>query len=176
MKVWKVILVTLVIFGTGVVTGTLLSKRTLPIRPLDDNKPSVSGRSEEGPRPPDQNRRRSFLSRIQKELDLTPDQSSRIEQILNAGQVRTQALWDEITPRMKEEFHATREQIREVLTPEQEEEFEKLFPKNKHSKPKKSEDDSACRLDDHPMALPFDVLLDQSCDVQCDAFKAEPST
>lgn len=177
MSAWKVILVTVVIFGTGVVTGTLLAKRTAPAAAPQAPEPSISRRMDSGSKP-ELARRQSFLDRIQQELEITPDQETQIEQILCDGQVRTRKLWEEIAPQMKEEFNASQDQIREVLTPEQRDQFEKLLKKRrrpKHDK-KSKEDDSACGLDLYPMAFPIDSLTEQPCSSQCDAPEKKSAT
>jgi hypothetical protein len=132
VNVWKVILVTLVIFSSGVITGSLATRKTatpateLPSRHSSTNRPGL-GR-------PDRMLRMDFITRAQEELSLTPQQMEELEGIVHDGQTRTRALWEEFSPRMRAEFNATQEQIREVLTPEQREQFEEIIKKRQASR------------------------------------------
>lgn len=129
MKVWKVILVTAVIFASGVVTGGLVARKTLaPAQPQEfqssTNRPGQAFR-------PDRRMRRDFVERVAEELELTPEQSAQIEAILRESQERTRKLWEAVSPQMRAEFKATQEKIRAVLTPAQQQQFEELM-KRRH--------------------------------------------
>ena len=126
MNAWKVILATLVIFSTGAITGTLVTRK--PVSTPDTSVTRPSDSSPHGPRL-DRRMRRDFLKRFGSELDLTPDQKARIESILSDSQERTRAIWEEVAPQMRVEFQATQEEIREVLTPEQRARFAELMEK-----------------------------------------------
>lgn len=130
MSPWKVILATMVIFGCGVVTGALLMKTELPaavaaIAPQDAT-PHV-GITNNVPPPWAQVQRPEFLRRIKKALNLTPDQSDKIAKIMKDSQERSRPLWELIAPRMRQEVKRVREEIRDVLTPEQQEKFDELL-------------------------------------------------
>jgi Spy/CpxP family protein refolding chaperone len=47
------------------------------------------------------------------------------------GQRRIRATWDEFNPRMKSHYCETRDQINEILTPEQRERFEALMERHR---------------------------------------------
>ena len=133
MSPWKVILATMVIFACGVVTGGLMT-RTISTRaeaPLASgsnsfavatnsagatNRASMAG-------PILQMQRIDFLKRMDKALDLTPAQHDDIAKIMRASQDRTQPLWNQISPQMNEEVKRVREDIRDVLTPDQRRKF-----------------------------------------------------
>ena len=107
----------MVIFGTGVVTGGLLvhhAERRHEHRPQRQpvarpaQPPSVAGVM-----------RLDFLRRVERELDLTPEQREPIERILKEGQERTKKVMETVEPRRREEFKKTMEEFRAALTPEQ---------------------------------------------------------
>ena len=123
MNSWKPILAALVIFAAGVVTGGLtVNLRTRPASPgvriLEQRAaPSQSW----------DNRIRELGKRMERQLDLTAEQRDRIEIIVRDSQRRIKSVFDEATPKAREEFRETRTKIREVLTPEQRKKFEELF-------------------------------------------------
>ncbi len=137
MNPWKFILATVLIYGTGVVTGALVT--TLVERP-----------HRAAARPAQQLtysqiQRAEFLGRLQKQLDLTPEQHDRIGLLLRDSNQRTKPYWDPVAAKMKEEVRAVTEKIRAELTPEQSAKFDaeikaarapkKLDPERKEKKP-----------------------------------------
>ena len=118
MKNWKVILATLLIFVTGMVTGAVTVKRL-----------------QSPPRSPGPVQRVEFLRRIERRLDLTPSQRERIDKILSQSQERTAKLWEQIAPKMHEEFASVRKQILDELDSKQQAKFEELLKK---SRPRRS--------------------------------------
>jgi hypothetical protein len=108
---WKFILATVLIYGTGVVTGALVT--TLVERP---HKAAA--------KPPqqltyNQIQRAEFLGRLHKQLELTPEQHERIGHILRESNQRTKPYWDPVAAKMKDEIRVVTERIRAELTPEQ---------------------------------------------------------
>jgi Spy/CpxP family protein refolding chaperone len=77
------------------------------------------------------------MKRFGEELELSPEQSAKIEFILAESQERTRELWEEVAPQMREEVKATQEEIRSVLTPQQQEKFEELMKKRRHDRERK---------------------------------------
>jgi Spy/CpxP family protein refolding chaperone len=148
VKTWNVILATLVIFVAGIITGAGLvmfagarhnHPRRLPAPPAPEavaapatNAPArlvlPFGISAKRPTPKD------FLSRLDSELKLTPDQYAQIEKILTDGQQRAAQLWQTIAPQIRDDMKSAREQIRQTLKPEQRARFEELM-KFRPSKP-----------------------------------------
>jgi periplasmic protein CpxP/Spy len=125
VKIWKVILATLIIFGAGVVTGGLLVSHIDQVNRIKSKsaKPTpVPGMAAN----PWNQRSRDLLKRMDRELNLTPDQREHIEKIINESQERTKALWKPIAPQMNKEMVKVREEIREQLTPEQLKKFDEL--------------------------------------------------
>lgn len=109
---WKVILAAAVIFATGVVTGMVgfqaFQPKLSPPTPTEDQAP-----------PPFRDPRSDMLQRLQRDLELSPDQSARIDVILQEGRKRTRQLWEQVSPQMREETRLVRESIQAELTPEQ---------------------------------------------------------
>lgn len=134
MNTWKVILATLVIFGTGVMTGGLLvgysdrawrlpaPKPALSESPLPTAAAPGAGAAREnrlpGLLPPPL--RRDFVERLDHELNLSAEQREEIRRIVTEGQQRTRELW-------RLEWIATRQKIRAQLTPGQRIRFEQLL-------------------------------------------------
>jgi Spy/CpxP family protein refolding chaperone len=67
-----------------------------------------------------------FLRRMERALDLTPEQREPIDKLLKEGQERTKKLMETVEPRRREEFKKTIEEFRAVLTPEQRQRFDDL--------------------------------------------------
>ncbi len=128
MSPWKVILATMVIFGSGVVTGALVgrldhqrARNTAMVRPVDQQNPKKNAI------PPWQLQRADFLRRMEKQLDLTTNQQDHIEKIMHSSQERTKPIWDQIAPQMLAELKKTQDEIRQELTPAQLKKFEDLL-------------------------------------------------
>ncbi|MCU0783752.1 MAG: hypothetical protein MUF81_06830 [Verrucomicrobia bacterium] len=167
MNTWKIIFATLVIFVTGIVTGGLLVSysdrapqkhrrfwpRELTIRRPDIKQPAAAPR--EAFTPPKlpgtlpQGLRLDFLKTLNREIQLTDEQRSRIEQIITEGQERNQQLWNRVLPDMRREMQETKEHIRAVLKPEQVKRFEELMKQRPQ------------RKGNEPMTPPDRRLLDQ---------------
>src|SRR5262245_13876274 len=108
----------------GVLTGRLISRRVLFDRGFDrgayrgpDFGPGGRGRG--GP-PPD-----VLAGRLTQELDLTPDQRARVETVLKESRARIEALQREVGGRFEAERQQLRDEIRHVLTPEQQPRFDR---------------------------------------------------
>jgi Spy/CpxP family protein refolding chaperone len=115
---WRVILAAAVIFAAGAATGGMAIRVYAPKTITKTQAPP--------PLPVSQDRRHDYLSKLDRELDLTPEQRQKIEAILAASQDRMKELWRSIEPQTKEEYQRTRKEISEVLTPEQREKRKQL--------------------------------------------------
>ena len=116
MKIIEVILVTLVIFTAGVVTGVAVGElRMKEEQPSHASSPMSSAN------------RRAFLERLDHQLSLSSEQKQAIERILQARQARVRELWAPITPQIHEEFRQTRTEIVAQLTLAQQKIFEEKF-------------------------------------------------
>ena len=127
MSPWKVILATLVIFCSGLATGTLMTKKLY--RPAGSgrlaavqaakgstNTVNIAWSQQQG----------EFLRRMDRELKLSPEQRLAVEKILRDSQDRTKAIRDKIAPEIRNELKQIHEQIRRELTAGQTEKFDKL--------------------------------------------------
>ncbi|MEO6183504.1 MAG: hypothetical protein ABIP71_10505 [Verrucomicrobiota bacterium] len=121
MSSWRIILATLVIFCSGVVLGVLINKKTS--RKLENRHP-FTGAVSNAPSSASHLVQREFLRRLDRDLNLTPEQRVSIEKILKESQDHTREIREKIAPEMKEEIKKVREQIRLQLTPEQQKKFE----------------------------------------------------
>jgi Spy/CpxP family protein refolding chaperone len=144
---WKVILATMVIFGTGVVTGGLLVRHAGPSRDHRQPRPNTAVHSAQ-PSPAGL-MRIDFLRRMERELDLAPEQREPIDKILKEGQERTKKIMETVEPRRREEFKRTIEEFRAVLTPEQRKRFDELV---KQQQQRAREQRKAAPSREHPPA------------------------
>ncbi len=120
----------MVIFGCGVVTGGLLIKTVkteLPAAGVPAEVAPHPSTSTNQPPPLAQIQRPEFLRRMQKQLDLTASQRDEIAKIMKASQERNRPLWERIAPQLREEVKRVREEMRQVLTPEQQKKFDELL-------------------------------------------------
>lgn len=69
---------------------------------------------------------RHIAERLDRDLDLTPEQRKTIDQILERHRVKIEAAWDDIRPAMHRELDMTQREIEAVLRPEQKPEFRKI--------------------------------------------------
>ena len=115
----------MVIFGTGVVTGGLLVRHVEHGR---DRRPQRTANAIRPGQPASPGLMRfEFLRRMERELDLTPEQREPIDKILKEGQDRMKKLMETVEPHRREELKRTIEEFRSVLTPEQQKRFDDLL-------------------------------------------------
>lgn len=139
MNFWKVILATVVIFGTGVFTGGLLvnsiqhshsrSSRPRPAaseahesQPRTNNLVSIT----RPPRPPEILGDK-FVQQLDDALQLTPDQRASIQKIIADGQERNHSIWTNNSAQMREVIQDVRHHVREALNADQQKRFEVLM-------------------------------------------------
>ena len=118
---------TLLIFGSGIGTGVLLSKRNMP---ADEPQPGELGKfapanSNDNPRllRPVFFRSPGFLER---NLELTEPQKEQVQSIMETSRERIRELSMPLRDRLKEEQLTVQKDLREVLTPEQAKKFDNL--------------------------------------------------
>jgi Spy/CpxP family protein refolding chaperone len=125
---WKVILATIVIYGAGMMTGSLLVNHVdySPVKSSHrPDAPATSGNSNSRTNAPGQQApkparlpemlSRQFLQRLNEELRLAPDQHEAIQKIITDSQNL-----------MHKTMQDARLEIREQLTPEQRSKFDEL--------------------------------------------------
>lgn len=133
MNTWKAILAALVIFGAGFVTGNVLKR----ISDASKSSPVAAGpaRNPTHPQqtlPLEQLRKVELMGRVQKDLDLTPDQRARIEKIIGDGQDHIRDLWNQVAPDIRDEYDDVKKKLCDVLTPEQKKRFDELMKQQQH--------------------------------------------
>jgi protein CpxP len=139
----------MVIFGTGVVTGGLLVQHVQHGRDRRPQRPVNAVRPAQPSSPGAM--RFEFLRRMERELDLTPQQREPIDRILQEGQERMKKLMDTVEPRRREELKKTIEEFRAVLTPEQRKRFDDL---QKQQQQRSREQHKATPPREHPPQSP----------------------
>ncbi len=124
MKIWKVILATVVIFAAGMFAGLVAGRQTQPVPPPAPKEPI----------PPISSQQR-FYGRLKKELQLTPEQTNRIDKIFAEGNEQVKIIWDLLNPELQKHRQEVYDGVRAALTPEQREKFEKLVKERPMRKP-----------------------------------------
>jgi len=124
---WKVILASLVIFGTGVVTGGLLVDHTHHGRRSFEHDAVRQPPEIPMPKPIADRIGKQLMQTLNDKLQLTPEQKEKIQKIVTDGQDRNHAIWTNVAPQMRAVIQDVHQQIREQLTPEQKEQFEELL-------------------------------------------------
>ena len=136
VRIWFSLFV-LVVFCVGVAGGVALDRslnrraafgRGGPRGPMDlgpggpgPGGPGPGGGPRRGGGPPP----RVLVDRLASELDLTADQRTKIEEVLTARRARLESVQREVRDRFEAEQRSLRDEIRKVLTPEQQEKFDK---------------------------------------------------
>lgn len=135
VRIWFALFV-LVVFCAGVAAGVVLdrslnrrpavvraSDRGAPRGPMESGSggPGPGGGSRRGGGPPP----RVLVDRLASELALTADQRTKIEEVLTARRTRLEAVQREVRDRFEAEQRSLRDEIRTLLTPEQQETFDK---------------------------------------------------
>jgi len=109
VNAWKVILATIVIFAAGAFTGAVV------MRHADPGRFGAGGM------------RMEFLRRMERDLDLTPEQRERVDKILKEGQEHTRKAMEPVAPAVHAELQRTKDEFRSVLTPAQQARFDELL-------------------------------------------------
>ena len=136
MNEWKVIFATVIIFGTGVISGGLLvnyadlsHQKAIPLAPLPleaTNSPPVIPANHSSKTVTGSKLRlpeilsKQFVDRLEMELQLTLGQRADIEKIIADSQ-------DDMRRAVQVVRQDARQKIREKLTPEQKKRFDELF-------------------------------------------------
>jgi Spy/CpxP family protein refolding chaperone len=72
-----------------------------------------------------------FMERLERDLELTPEQRTELEQILHDAFLEGEAMRREFLPKVHEHMNATREKIHSVLTPEQRAKFAEVHERHR---------------------------------------------
>jgi hypothetical protein len=141
---WKVILATVVIFGAGVFTGGLLVNSIQHSHPKNNHRQPANEEARSPaeahetqsrtnslvnlprPRPPEILGDK-FVQQLDDALQLTPDQRASIQKIITDGQERNHSIWTNNSAQMREVIQDVRHRVRELLTADQQKQFEELM-------------------------------------------------
>jgi hypothetical protein len=147
VNTWKAIFAALVIFGAGLVTGNVLHRISEASKaPAALPPPRVAVHSSQPPLSLEQLRKVELMGRVQKDLDLTPEQHARIEKIIGDSQERIRDLWDQVAPDIHDEYDDVQKKVCQELSPDQKKLFDDLMKKQQHkSKPSTNAPPQACR-------------------------------
>ena len=119
----------LVVFVMGAVVGGLgvnwYQRAYADWRP-GDGRGHFGGPGGPGGRKDDGRRERRMLDHLQSELQLSPEQTQQIRQVLDRTRDEMIELRGETEPRFVAIRERSRDQIRAVLTPEQQQKFDQL--------------------------------------------------
>jgi hypothetical protein len=128
VKIWSVVIAVMLIFGAGVVTGGLLV-RTRVTQTLPPAQPQAMGVQATPVTPASvvAPGRQQFVQRVRRELDLTPQQSAQVDQIMRDSHKRMQKLYEPMTPQAREETRRVRQEIQAILTAQQKRAFNEKF-------------------------------------------------
>lgn len=131
MKALKLIVATLVIFGAGIVVGTLLESR----RMAQARRTEIDRR---GAVPLALWQRFETLRRTMRQLELSPEQNARIEGIIKESHARFQKLWEPMAPMAHAELEQLKSRIAAELGPEKQAKFEEILHQRSQRRPHSS--------------------------------------
>ena len=138
MNTWKAIFAAFVIFGAGFVTGNVLNRMSEASRtPVVPNSAHAPTHPSQPPLSLEQLRKVELMGRVQKDLDLTPEQHARIEKIIGDSQERIRDLWEQVAPDIHDEYDDVQKKVCQELSPEQRKRFDDLMKQQQH-RPKPS--------------------------------------
>lgn len=122
MRVWFSLFV-LAVFCLGLASGMVIGRRMIgpPGQPFGAGFGGPLGRSRGGP-PPER-----LVERLTSELQLNAEQRTQIDAILKARRQRLDDLQHDVHARFEREQQELRDDIRKILTPEQQQQFDKLM-------------------------------------------------
>ena len=145
MNTWRVIFATIVLFGTGVVTGALVVRHSERIQAAPAHHTSAPP-IRTGPISLAGNLRLEFLRRAERELNLAPGQRERIDKIMKESQERTRTILEPVSADLQAELRRTKDEFFEVLTPPQRRHFDELVRKQQQ-RPRDSRHPAGPRLE-----------------------------
>jgi Spy/CpxP family protein refolding chaperone len=115
----------------GVAIGRAIGRRADVDRPFDRGGPrgpmdfGPGGPGMGGPGRAGGPLSRMLVDRLVRDLDLTADQRTKVEEVLTSRRASMETLQRDVRGRFEAEQRSLRDEIRTVLTPEQQEKFDK---------------------------------------------------
>ncbi len=121
-RIWFSLFV-LAVFCIGMAAGMVIGRRMAPPPPrfgmFFPGEPGPGRGRGPGPGPG------PLIDRLDREVQLTPEQRTRVQAIFDARRGRLEEVQREIIARAEEERRELQQEIRKVLTPEQQERFDR---------------------------------------------------
>ena len=117
-RIWFSLFV-LAVFCLGLAAGVVLGRSMPPPRGGPGGAPGMRGRGPGGPPPG------LLIDRLEKDLQLTADQKARVETIFKERRGRLESVQREVVARAEQEQRDLQAAIREVLTPDQRQRFDR---------------------------------------------------
>jgi hypothetical protein len=141
---WRIVVAALVIFGAGVLTGAVgtglasrvARERRVVARPQTNGTPA--GLNLERALPKVRNPgafRLEQLSRLARELNLTPEQLSSLEVLVGSTESRLRDIWKPVLPGAKSEVDDFDRRLQEILSPEQRARMAQMLQKRSPPRP-----------------------------------------
>ena len=118
-RIWFSLFV-LAVFSVGLASGVLIGRRLAPPPPRGLGF-AMGGRGPGSGGPPPAR----LIERLDAELHLTADQRAQVERIFEARRQGLQAVQNEVLARAEKEQRELQAEIRKVLTPDQQQRFDK---------------------------------------------------
>ena len=147
MNAWRLILATVIIFGSGVVLGVVLDYSTHS-HAKAAHRPAMASSTTN--RPPvvrpivevlnlhqPEILSQEFMQKLDDQLEFSPAQRETINKILTDGQDQNHAIWTNCAAQTRQVLQEVRQHVREQLNPDQIKQFEKLL-KEMHTPPRKA--------------------------------------
>jgi Spy/CpxP family protein refolding chaperone len=119
-RIWFSLFV-LAVFCVGLASGILIGRRLGPPLPRAGMGRMLGPGDGPGGGPPPGR----LIERLDEVLELTADQHAKVEQIFESRRKGLEAVQDEVVARAQKEQRELQDEIRKVLTPEQQQKFDK---------------------------------------------------
>ena len=123
MRIWFALFV-LAVFCVGLTAGMLIGRRMVsPMAPLGPEFGAFGGpgRGGRGPGP------ERLVERLTADLELTAEQRVQVENVLKSRRDRLNQLQHDVRDRFEREQQELRAEIRKVLTPDQQQKYDRLI-------------------------------------------------
>ncbi len=128
-----------VVLLLGGVSGAALDRAF--VRRAETAESARRREAREGRRDTSRDRRQGYLNWLSSELDLTQEQRTQVQAIVESYHDQVSALWRETNPRFEELKSQVRSEIRELLDEEQKAKYQALLDRQAERRRHNREDD-----------------------------------